>query len=142
MKQRVVIDTSSLVGAILRSGSVPYQALSVAFDSCELCVSMETLAELERVLARPQFVRYASAEARLAFVQIIRSKATLVEVDKYKSMDLRPLCRDAKDIQFLALAATAQAGVLVSSDQDLLVLHPWRGIAILTPAQFLAEFGT
>jgi predicted nucleic acid-binding protein len=28
--------------------------------------------------------------------------------------------------------------VIVSSDQDLLVLDPWHGIRILTPAQFLA----
>jgi predicted nucleic acid-binding protein len=34
-----------------------------------------------------------------------------------------------------------QADAMVSSDQDLLVLHPWRGVAILTPAQFLAQFG-
>lgn len=141
MKQRVVFDTSSLVGAILRCGSVPYQALSVAFDSCELCVSLETLAELERVLVRRRFVRYASVEARRAFVEIIRKEATMVEVITSNPMDLTQLCRDAKDIQFLVLAATAQANVIVSSDQDLLVLHPWRGIAILTPAQFFAEFG-
>lgn len=139
MKKRVVFDTSSLVGAILRSGSIPYQALSVAFDSCELCLSVETLAELESVLARPHFARYASLEARLAFVEVIHSKATFVEVVVSPQMDLTPLCRDVKDIQFLALAVTAQANVIVSSDQDLLVLNPWRGIAILTPAQFLAE---
>jgi putative PIN family toxin of toxin-antitoxin system len=141
MKQRVVFDTSSLVGAILRSGSVPYQALSVAFDFCELCVSAETLAELKRVLARRHFVRYASMEARLAFIEIIRSEATLVEVVSSQPMDLTPPCRDANDIRFLALADAAHADVIVSSDQDLLVLHPWRGIAILTPAQFLEKFG-
>lgn len=105
MKQRVVFDTSSLVGAILRSGSVPYQALSVAFDSCELCVSEETLAELENVLARPHFVRYASLEARLAFLEIIRSKATLVEEFMSTPMDLTPPCRDANDIRFFGIRA-------------------------------------
>jgi predicted nucleic acid-binding protein len=33
----------------------------------------------------------------------------------------------------------AEADVLVSSDKDLLVLHPWRGIRIVTPAEFLGE---
>lgn len=140
MKQRVVFDTSSLVGAILRSGSVPYQALSVAFDFCELCVSAETLAELERVLARPHFVRYVSMEARLAFIEIIRSEATLIEVVTAQPMDLTPPCRDVNDIRFLALAAAAHASVIVSSDHDLLVLNPWQGVAILTPAQFVAQF--
>ncbi|MGP8253213.1 MAG: putative toxin-antitoxin system toxin component, PIN family [Terracidiphilus sp.] len=142
MRPRAVFDTSTLVGAILRAGSVPYQALSVALNSCELCVSADTLAELENVLARRHFARYASTEARLAFVEVIRAEATAIEVNASSSLDLTPLCRDAKDDRFLALAVAAQAGVIVSSDQDLLVLHPWRGIAILTPAQFLAEFGT
>ena len=30
--------------------------------------------------------------------------------------------------------------LIISSDQDLLVLNPWRGIPILTPAQFVAQF--
>ena len=80
-------------------------------------------------------------EARLAFIEIIRSEATLVEVVSSQPMDLTPPCRDANDIRFLALADAAHADVIVSSDQDLLVLHPWRGIAILTPAQFLEKFG-
>ena len=46
-------------------------------------------------------------------------------------------CRDAKDAKFLALALDCQAVTLVSSDADLLVLHPWHEIPILTPAAFL-----
>lgn len=39
--------------------------------------------------------------------------------------------RDAKDDNFLELALTADASTIVSSDDDLLVMHPWRGIRIL-----------
>jgi predicted nucleic acid-binding protein len=46
-------------------------------------------------------------------------------------------CRDPKDDKFLELALSAQASCLVTGDQDLLVLHPFRGIPILTPAAFL-----
>jgi predicted nucleic acid-binding protein len=34
-----------------------------------------------------------------------------------------------------------QADVLVSSDDDLLVLNPWRGVPVLRPAEFLARLG-
>lgn len=51
---------------------------------------------------------------------------------------LDPPCRDPRDNKFLALALTAAAAFLVSSDADLLILHPWHDIPILTPAQFLA----
>jgi predicted nucleic acid-binding protein len=43
-------------------------------------------------------------------------------------------------MNFFLLALTAQADVIISSDQDLLALDPWRGIPILTPAQFLSQF--
>ena len=39
----------------------------------------------------------------------------------------------------LALAQAGDADVIVSSDQDLLVLSPWNGIPILTPGQFLSQ---
>jgi hypothetical protein len=48
-------------------------------------------------------------------------------------------CRDPKDDKYLELALAAGAEVIVSSDDDLLVLHPWRGTRILNPADYLAE---
>jgi predicted nucleic acid-binding protein len=39
----------------------------------------------------------------------------------------------------MELALAASANVIVSSDEDLLVLHPWRGVRVLRPAEFLAE---
>ena len=51
-------------------------------------------------------------------------------------------CRDAKDDKYLELAFAAGAGVIVSSDADLLVLHPWRGVRILRPAEYLTEAGS
>jgi predicted nucleic acid-binding protein len=47
-----------------------------------------------------------------------------------------PPCRDPMDSKFLALALVSEADALVSSDEDLLILHPWRRIPILTPAEF------
>ena len=47
-------------------------------------------------------------------------------------------CRDTKDDKFLALVMAAEADALVSSDEDLLVMNPWRGVQVLTAAEFLA----
>ncbi len=47
-------------------------------------------------------------------------------------------CRDGKDNRYLELALAAAASVIVSGDSDLLVLDPWRGVRVLTPAQFLS----
>ena len=46
-------------------------------------------------------------------------------------------CRDPKDDKFLEFAVSGQADLIISSDNDLLVLHPFRGISILKPVAFL-----
>jgi len=137
--RRVVLDTSTLVSATLRTGSIPDQALSKALDSCLLCASEKTLAELEQVLERGKFDRYRDLESRRAFVAMIRLHSHLFAVDLADFSAVVPPCRDPKDDQFLALAMAAEAGAIVSSDHDLLVLNPWRGIRILSPAEFPAE---
>lgn len=134
---RVVFDTSTLVSAVLRVGSVPHQALVQAFTTGEVCVSESTLVELEQVLLRPKFDQYQTADARNAFANIVRRRASLFMVPDADERNVNPPCRDSKDNKFLALALHCSADVLVSSDDDLLVLNPWQDIPILTPAQFL-----
>lgn len=46
-------------------------------------------------------------------------------------------CRDEKDNKYLELALAAAATMIVSSDHDLLALNPWRGIPIVTPAEYV-----
>jgi putative PIN family toxin of toxin-antitoxin system len=135
---RVVLDTSVLVSAALRKGSIPHQALAKALGSCLVCASTETLAELEEVLDREKFDRYLNREARREFVELVSRHAHFFPVGNAEMAAAQSPCRDPKDTQFLALALTAEADALVSSDEDLLVLNPWRGIPILTPAEFLA----
>jgi len=49
-----------------------------------------------------------------------------------------PPCRDPEDNRFLALVLAAEADALVSSDEDLLMMNPWRGVPVMTAAEFLA----
>ncbi len=137
MSRRIVVDTSTLVSAAIRVGSVPYQALAEVLSAWELSGSVETLAELEHVLTRKRFDRYLDRTLREKFFALIRRNVHLFPVPDAVLRDLEPRCRDAKDDHFLALALAAEADVVVSSDQDLLVLNPWRGIPIVTPGEFL-----
>ncbi|HUD54896.1 MAG TPA: putative toxin-antitoxin system toxin component, PIN family [Terracidiphilus sp.] len=117
MSQRVLFDTSTLIGAVLRPGSVPNQALRKALDVYQLCSSAEMVAELERVLARPHFAKYASIDARAAFIDLIRRNAQMHVVTDLDLANLTPRCRDPKDDIVLALAVAANADTIVSSDQ-------------------------
>lgn len=136
-KRRVVIDTSTLIGAVLRPASVPRQVFLAVVSTCELCVSHATLDELHEVLQRPKFDRYASLQNRLDFGALVFKHSRLWEIDIKNEQATEGVCRDSRDNKFLALSLSCAADVLVSSDADLLVLHPWQNIPILTPAQFL-----
>lgn len=140
MSLRVVFDTSTLVGAAIRPDSIPDRALQIAMGSHELLVSDETLHELEAVLVRKRFDRYAKQGERRLFIEAIRVNATQVAVKRKERIAVREACRDRNDEKFLALCLSANADVMVSSDQDLLVLHPWHGIPVLTPTQFFEQF--
>ncbi|MHB8570038.1 MAG: putative toxin-antitoxin system toxin component, PIN family [Metallibacterium sp.] len=140
-RQRVVIDTSTLIGAILRPDSVPRRALLTALSTYELAACVATLDELHEVLQRPKFDRYAPLQARLDFLALVSRHVHLVEVDAASGQAASGACRDAKDAKFLALAMASQAVALITSDADLLVLHPWHGVPILMPAAFMQNMG-
>jgi len=130
---KVVIDASSLVGAVLKSDSVPQRALSLARSKHILCLSPAVEAEYRAVLARPRFRPFVDAETIERLLDLLATAALTVE-PSIRIAD----CRDAKDNKYLELALAAGADFIVSSDRDLLALDPWRGIRILNPAAFVA----
>ena len=137
----VVIDTSTLVGAVLRPDSIPRRAFLAALDNFSLCVSHATVDELREVLHRPKFDRYAPLQDRVNFLALVTARSVMWEIDAHSKQTARDACRDSTDAIFLALAMACKAQALVSSDADLLVLNPWQGISIWTPAVFLAQHG-
>jgi putative PIN family toxin of toxin-antitoxin system len=94
--------------------------------------SRETLRELFTTLLAARFDRYVSRERRerllLRLISLIEIAGIVQEIRA---------CRDPDDDRFLEAAVNGRADVLVSGDDDLLVLHPFRGIAILSPAEYL-----
>ena len=140
--QRVVIDTSTLIGAVLRPNSIPRRAFLAALDTFSLCVNQATLDELREVMHRPKFDRYTPMQERVNFLALVTARSVLWEMDIRSEQAATNACRDPKDAKFLALALACKATTLVSSDGDLLVLNPWQGISICTPAAFLSQHGT
>ncbi len=134
--KRIVIDTSTLIGALLKPQSVPRQAFNRALATATVCVSPATLAELESVLLRDKFDRYLDRECRLSFLQHYHGATALFPVTIEEENVLMPPCRDSRDNKFLALALHCSANLLISSDDDLLALNPWQDITILTPAHY------
>ena len=129
---RIVVDTNVFVSAIIFPSSVPRQVVDHALDQDVLLLSEATMSELTGILSRTKFNHYVSREERLLFLAQIGSVAEFVPIIR-----LVRECRDPKDDKFLEVALNGRADVIITGDADLLALHPWRGIEILSPTDYL-----
>lgn len=132
-----VLDTNSLVSAFLFPESLPGQVLDTVLANGRLLTSLETAAELALVLRRSKFDRYLTAKRREELAAATIAASEMIEVVS----SVRE-CRDANDDKFLELALDGNAESIVTGDSDLLALHPWRGIKILTPHAALGYFAS
>ena len=131
-KVRAVIDTNVVVSAVLLPRSVSRRAFDFVVLQAQLLVSEETLVELDEVLRRPKFSKYISEKQRLDFFAALVRKADVIQVS-----DVITDCRDNKDNKFLELAISGEASHIISGDNDLLILNPFRSVVISSPATFL-----
>ncbi|PHM07550.1 putative toxin-antitoxin system toxin component, PIN family [Nostoc sp. 'Peltigera malacea cyanobiont' DB3992] len=129
-----VFDTNVLISAFLFSQSKPRQALDQALDIGVIVLSDSVLSELQEVLYRPKFDRYLTQERRQDFLKDLTENSQFIDV-----IEQIYECRDPKDNKYLELAVSAKAECIVTGDDDLLVLNPWRGIEILTVQEFLGS---
>lgn len=130
----IVFDVSTLIGAAIRRDGVPELALRRAFREDLVAVSEAVMAELLDVLGRQRLARHLDPVLRVALVERLVSQGVVFEPEVAVADR-----RGAKNNKYLELALASGAGTIVSSDSDLLVLHPWRGVRIVRPAEYLAE---
>jgi len=131
---RSVIDTNIFFSATIAPRSAAGLAVRQAFARGEVLTSTEAFAELTEVLLRPKFNRNRAREARQHLLALCADSLVLVPVLSSVSD-----CRDPKDSMILKLALSGGADFIVTGDDNLLALDPWRDIRILTPAAFLAR---
>jgi putative PIN family toxin of toxin-antitoxin system len=131
---RCVFDTNVIVSAALIGGYVPRGAFDHALDEGMILISAPVLLELAEVLSRPKLNKYLTEEQRMRFLVALLKETALIEITETVTD-----CRDAKDNKFLELAVCGDADYIVSGDEDLIVLNPFRGIHVLTPREFLSR---
>jgi uncharacterized protein len=132
--QRWLLDTNLLVSRLLAPSGTAARAVDHALETGVLLVSEETLAELARVLARPRFDPYVSPTEREQFLRLLGGVARVVHITRRMQA-----CRDPKDDKFLDVAINGEADAIVTGDKDLLVLHPFHAVPIMTATEFLAR---
>lgn len=135
---RVVLDVNVWISGLLWGG-VPSKLLRLARNQqITIFVSKDILLELETTLKRDKFqqrlqVRGYSVEYLMSVAQGFSQNCPTTSIDV-------PELRDPKDTKILAAALAASAEVIVTGDQDLLVLTQFNEIPILTPQNFIDRY--
>jgi putative PIN family toxin of toxin-antitoxin system len=128
-----VLDTNVIVSALLLFDSVPRQSFNKVLTEGKLLTSVPVILELAEVLSRKQFNKYLLEEERMRFLVGLLKEAELLDTTEPISE-----CRDPRDNKFLELAFSGETDCIISGDNDLLVLNPFREIPIITPRAFLS----
>jgi uncharacterized protein len=132
---KFVVDTNVLVSALVFPGGVPEQVYRLVIEGgITLVTSPPLLAELGRVLTEK--FGWQDDYGRAAFAQLVRIGEIVEPVDR-----VSVIAADPDDDRVLEAAQTAGAGFIVSGDRHLLSLGRWGEVAILSPAEFLADLG-
>jgi uncharacterized protein len=124
---RVVLDTNVFIAAVVADGlcrdlvrvRVPHTV-----------ITSEPLLNELRTISRAKF---AVDPVELPLLAQLNEEAEIVTPAELRA----GVCRDEDDDVVLATALAGKADVIVTGDEDLLVLKKFRGIEILSPRQFL-----
>jgi putative PIN family toxin of toxin-antitoxin system len=132
-KHRVVIDTNLWISFLLTRDFSKFDRI-MSTDAAILLISQELLEEIVEVAERPKFRKYFDLYELTDLVVNLKQKAEFVQVSSQVN-----ICRDDKDNFLLSLAVDGAATHILTGDRDLLVLHPFEQVQILTIADYLSN---
>lgn len=130
-----MVDTGVAISAGLQLEGASNKAFLFALFHCQPLVSFNTYSELERVLNKTKFANKISEVTKTDILKTVLVKSIKIEVASGLCV-----CRDPSDDMFINLAIDGKADVIITRDNDLLALHPFQGIPILSPSDFLKQF--
>jgi|GEM_PF-136308 len=125
---KIVFDTNVILSAYVARGLA-----NTVFEHCleehEIVISAPILAELESRLQEKLKIPKHNVAIMSDLLRIACQVDAVSEVDP-------SACRDRTDLHILGLALHSKADVIVSGDEDLLIIRSFNGIPIQTPRQF------
>lgn len=134
---RLVIDSNVVISGLLWGGK-PGLLLGHAGESeISLHTSHVLLNELQATLARPKLARAVGATGRTP-AELVVDYRRLCTLTRPRPLPA-PISRDPDDDHVIACALAARVDIIVTGDDDLLVLGSVEQIRIMAPAAALAE---
>ena len=133
---RVVLDTNLFVSALLKPDSNPDRIITLVREEKVLLLISDAICdEITRVLFYPKIrKRLAASDEELQnFIKLLRTVAIVTP----GSLNLPLLAADPDDTKYLICAVEGRADYIVSGDHHLIDLVVYRGIRVVTPAEFI-----
>jgi putative PIN family toxin of toxin-antitoxin system len=132
---RAVVDTNILIRALIKpDGSVGPVLTHLRNGDYLLLYADPLLDELTAKLVLPRIRdKYHLSDEDVETVLAL----ILLRGEPVAPQRRIAVCRDPKDDVVLEVAVAGQADFIVTGDDDLLTLHPFEGIPIVGPAEFL-----
>ena len=132
MKPQAVYDTNVIVSAILKPGSILASLVSLALQgTVQLFLSPALLAEYTEVLKRPVFGFHVKAVN--TFLSELENSAVMVYPTMRETSAL-----DEPDNRIPECALEAKAQYVITGNRKHFPFAEFKGIKILTPAEFAA----
>lgn len=136
-KPRVILDTNLLISRALTPNSLIASAVRMIINHCDLLVSQATMDEYATGLNRIHNKGYIKQDEVLMLITAYKEVVEWIPI-----IEKVQACRDPKDDKFLELAVNGNAEYIVTGDNDLLVLHPFRKTQILSAKDFIVTILT
>jgi uncharacterized protein len=131
----VVLDTNTVLSGLIWNGSPRLVLDAARAEFITIYTSPALLKELQGVLLRPKFAPLLAQAQTTADTLFVSYQLLVTIIDALPLSN--PISRDPDDDAVLACAQAARAVAIISGDQDLLELHVFQGIPILTAAALL-----
>ena len=125
---KIVLDTNVIVAAFATRG-LSHLILRRCLEKHELILSPYILQELEAAFIRK--LNMPMEKVRLNIDSLVKA-CSLRDASPANSS----VCRDPEDLNILGLALHSEADIIVSGDEDLLIIQSFQGIPIRSPRQF------
>ncbi|MFH1352394.1 MAG: putative toxin-antitoxin system toxin component, PIN family [bacterium] len=125
---KILFDSNVLIAALISHG-----ACKDIFDHCLgkhiIYTSQQILREVEKNLTNK--FSFTEKETNRA-INFLKKNSTIINPISLPFL----VCRDPDDDKILASAVSANAGCLITGDNDILILKKFQKIPILKPSDF------
>ena len=136
---KVLLDTNIWISGLLWGGN-PRQIIQLAIaERIVLYSSTLLIDELQATLAYPKLQRRLE-KLTITTEELLVEVARITKLSQPVSLSSIPELRDPKDKIVLETAVSVPVEIIVSGDEDLLILGEFQKIPILTTKQFLENY--